>query len=305
MAEDKENIFAATALDFFRGHSEAGHKLFFRILFDEEATIIYPRDNMLRVSDGQWSTDKIIRVTEDGLKSAITDKSCGTTLLLAVPVHPPKFNHVDKLLQSFATFVHENVGIVMIFSNVQDMQMFKLDFYTPLDERVSMFVVSPDMRNPVTSKKLRAVEFIFQTLKCTQWVMTPDSELLFASNESVIPRIQRLLETRTIYGTELSILPHTFGDILRASCMAVGVHHGELMDSYTWWSDLPLYEKKIFFAFMEVFDWRALRWEVFDHLSYQCFKVHAQNWTAKKLDFRPEYANCDDYARTPGYSPLW
>ena len=43
-----------------------GHKLFFRILFDEEATILYPRDNILRASDGVWSTDKILRVVELG-----------------------------------------------------------------------------------------------------------------------------------------------------------------------------------------------------------------------------------------------
>ena len=35
-----------------------GHMLFFRILFDEEATLIYPRDNMLRVSDGAESADR-------------------------------------------------------------------------------------------------------------------------------------------------------------------------------------------------------------------------------------------------------
>lgn len=43
-----------------------GHKLFFRTLFDEEATILYPKDNMLRASDGVWSTDKILRVIEIG-----------------------------------------------------------------------------------------------------------------------------------------------------------------------------------------------------------------------------------------------
>ena len=46
--------------------TEAGHKLFFRILFNEEATIIYPRDQLLRPSDGVWSTDKIVRVVENG-----------------------------------------------------------------------------------------------------------------------------------------------------------------------------------------------------------------------------------------------
>lgn len=46
--------------------TEEGHKLFFRILFDEEATIIYPRDNILRASDGIWSSDRIMRVIETG-----------------------------------------------------------------------------------------------------------------------------------------------------------------------------------------------------------------------------------------------
>lgn len=62
--------------------TENGHKLFFRILFDEEATLIYPRDNMLRVSDGQWSTDKVIRVIENGtsdFNQAIGQRVIGST----------------------------------------------------------------------------------------------------------------------------------------------------------------------------------------------------------------------------------
>lgn len=44
--------------------TEDAHKMFFRILFDEEAQILYPRDNLLRPSDGIWSTEKIIRIIE-------------------------------------------------------------------------------------------------------------------------------------------------------------------------------------------------------------------------------------------------
>ena len=59
-----------------------GHKLFFRILFDEEAVITYPRDNMLRVSDGRWSTDKVVRVSETGtsdFNKAIGQRMVGAT----------------------------------------------------------------------------------------------------------------------------------------------------------------------------------------------------------------------------------
>ena len=43
-----------------------GHKLFFRMLFDEEIEVIFPRDNLLRPSDGTWNTEPILRVTISG-----------------------------------------------------------------------------------------------------------------------------------------------------------------------------------------------------------------------------------------------
>ena len=41
-----------------------GHELFFRLLFNEDATITYPNENMLRTSDGVWTTRKLMRVRE-------------------------------------------------------------------------------------------------------------------------------------------------------------------------------------------------------------------------------------------------
>jgi hypothetical protein len=40
-----------------------GHQLFFRLLFGIESEIFYPREQMLRVSDGKWDTKKILRAT--------------------------------------------------------------------------------------------------------------------------------------------------------------------------------------------------------------------------------------------------
>jgi hypothetical protein len=82
--------------------TEDGHKLFFRILFDEEATIIYPRDSMLRVSDGQWSTDKVVRIIEDGTSDfnravgqLITGQTSGATALIATVI---KFREGSDLI---------------------------------------------------------------------------------------------------------------------------------------------------------------------------------------------------------------
>ena len=41
-----------------------GNDLFFRILFNEKAETIYPRDNILRASDGKWEKNNIIRVSD-------------------------------------------------------------------------------------------------------------------------------------------------------------------------------------------------------------------------------------------------
>ena len=41
--------------------TQAGHELFFRILFNQVSETFYPRTQMLRVSDGQWDTQKVLR----------------------------------------------------------------------------------------------------------------------------------------------------------------------------------------------------------------------------------------------------
>ena len=43
-----------------------GHKLFMRLLLNENANIFYPNKNMLKVSDGDWKKLIKIRCTSDG-----------------------------------------------------------------------------------------------------------------------------------------------------------------------------------------------------------------------------------------------
>ena len=43
-----------------------GHKIFFRALLNSESEIYLPKDDMLKVSDGKWSVEKIMRVTAVG-----------------------------------------------------------------------------------------------------------------------------------------------------------------------------------------------------------------------------------------------
>jgi hypothetical protein len=42
-----------------------GHEIFFRILFNEESQTFYPREQILRISDGKYDTLKVLRVIAD------------------------------------------------------------------------------------------------------------------------------------------------------------------------------------------------------------------------------------------------
>jgi len=65
-----------------------GNNLFFRLLFNESAETIYPRDQILRVSDGKWTTNTIIRViatigdTANLIGRTITGESSGATAIV-------------------------------------------------------------------------------------------------------------------------------------------------------------------------------------------------------------------------------
>ena len=44
--------------------TSAGHELFFRLLFNEQSETIYPREQLLKTSDGQFNSSKILRIIE-------------------------------------------------------------------------------------------------------------------------------------------------------------------------------------------------------------------------------------------------
>jgi hypothetical protein len=70
-----------------------GHELFFKLLFNLESEIIYPREQMLRASDGQWDSQLIMRAiqtsgqltsgdTADLVGRTITGETSGATAII-------------------------------------------------------------------------------------------------------------------------------------------------------------------------------------------------------------------------------
>src|SRR5210317_1305014 len=59
-----------------------GHELFFKLLFNEDSETIYPRENILRASDGKWDTQLIMRAIQSNaqLLTGDTARLVGRTI---------------------------------------------------------------------------------------------------------------------------------------------------------------------------------------------------------------------------------
>jgi len=91
--------------------TQKGHELFFRILFNQVSETFYPREQMLRVSDGQWNTQKVIRV-----KATVGD----TTQLVGRTITGNNSN-ATAIIESVKKFVIGNIEISEFVLNINSM----------------------------------------------------------------------------------------------------------------------------------------------------------------------------------------
>ena len=61
---DKRNLIKNIKSVYRAKGTSAGHQIFFRMLFGLTSETVYPRENMLRVSDGKWTTNKVLRTIQ-------------------------------------------------------------------------------------------------------------------------------------------------------------------------------------------------------------------------------------------------
>ena len=77
---DKE-AFTKRVIDLYNSKgSKKAHEVFFRALFNETPEIYYPNRDMLRVSDGKWSVDTILKVTLISPSNGDTGNLVGQTI---------------------------------------------------------------------------------------------------------------------------------------------------------------------------------------------------------------------------------
>ena len=102
--------------------TQKGHEVFFRFLFNEDSQTLYPRENILRVSDGKFDTTKILRVI-------------GTTGVLSDLVGRTITGQTSE-----ATAIVENVFQFQIGSNTVT------EFILNEDTIIGTFVTSEEIR---------------------------------------------------------------------------------------------------------------------------------------------------------------
>jgi len=82
--------------------SEGSFKLLFRMLFSEELELIYPKNNVLRASDGKWTVDNILRIDTD-IRSVYTATG-NTSFSLAQQVNNDEVEvYVSGVLKTITT----------------------------------------------------------------------------------------------------------------------------------------------------------------------------------------------------------
>jgi len=100
-----------------------GNKIFFRILFGNVAETVYPRENLLRVSDGKYDTRSILRAINDGVTDTvkligrtITGQTSGAT---AIVENVFKYNFGSHSITEFTIDDETTNGTFLVGENVR------------------------------------------------------------------------------------------------------------------------------------------------------------------------------------------
>ena len=83
--------------------NENSFKLLFRLLFNDEVDVILPKNNVLRISDGKWTVDNLLKLETD-IRSTYTGTGSNTTFFLAQQVDSDAVEvYVDDVLKTINT----------------------------------------------------------------------------------------------------------------------------------------------------------------------------------------------------------
>ena len=100
---NKETLIKNVLPLYITRGNEKSFKLLFRMLFNDEVDVILPKNNILRVSDGRWTVDNLLKLETD-IRSTYTGTGSNTTFYLAQQVDFDAVDvYVDDVLKTINT----------------------------------------------------------------------------------------------------------------------------------------------------------------------------------------------------------
>ena len=107
---DKRNLIKNIKSLYQAKGTKRASEIFFKLLFNEDAEIRYPKDNILRVSDGKWDTKKVIRCTEVGTSDATN--LIGQTITQANDPTSATVNEATAIVEDVFKFIIGGTTVV-------------------------------------------------------------------------------------------------------------------------------------------------------------------------------------------------
>jgi hypothetical protein len=100
---NKETLIKNVLPLYISRGNEKSFKLLFRLLFNDEVDVILPKNNVLRISDGKWTVDNLLKLETD-IRSTYTGTGSNTTFFLAQQVDSDAVEvYVDDVLKTINT----------------------------------------------------------------------------------------------------------------------------------------------------------------------------------------------------------
>lgn len=109
VAVDKQFLIKNVLPIYLSKGSEKSFKLLFRLLFGSDATLTYPKNNILRASDGKWTVEKILRVSNEIESYYIGDGTKKEFKLSQIVYNSDVTIYVDEIKQYSGFYIRPEV----------------------------------------------------------------------------------------------------------------------------------------------------------------------------------------------------
>jgi hypothetical protein len=115
--------------------SENSFKFLFRLLFGEEATLSYPKNNVLRASDGKWQIDKVLKITAD-ISSVYTADGNTKEFKLLTKLNKDQITvYINGALVTTGFSVYEDYQKIVFNTNLANNANLEI-FHSSIDKQI-------------------------------------------------------------------------------------------------------------------------------------------------------------------------